>query len=98
MGNNEIVDLLISKGVYLNQQDVNGNTALMFGNLLFHLNSMIMSFPLLAFFNDKLNHSEKLLIANKLLNAGSSPYIKNEANQDAIQKGNKYFNYSKIGN
>ena len=46
-----------------------------------------MSFPLLAFLNDKLNDAEKLLIANKLLNAGANVSITNKANQDANQIG-----------
>ena len=98
MGNKEIVDLLISKGVDPNKKDVYGNTALIIGNLLFHINSIIMSFPLLAFLNDKLNDAEKLLIANKLLNAGANVSITNKANQDAIQIGKKYFYSNKIGN
>ena len=56
-----------------------------------------MSFPPLAFFNDKLN-DVTILIANKLLNANVDPFIKNKANQDAIQIGKKYFNCSKITN
>ena len=57
-----------------------------------------MSFPLLAFLNDNLNDAEKLLIANKLLNAGANVSITNKANQDAIQIGKKYFYSNKIGN
>ena len=58
VGNKEIVDLLISKRVDLNKKDVNGNTAIMHGILKFHINSMIMSFQLLAFNNINLNHFE----------------------------------------
>ena len=85
---NEIVEaLILSKRVELDQQDVDGNTALILGILYFHINSIIMSFPLLAFLNDKLNDAEKLLIANKLLNAGANVSITNKANQDAIKIG-----------
>ena len=98
MGNKEIVDLLISKGVYLNQQNVNGNTALMIGKLLFNINSMILSFPLLAFFNDNLNNDVKILIANKLLNASVNVSITNNDDKSALQIGKKYFNSSKIAN
>ena len=77
----------MSKRVELNQQDVDGNTALMIGILLFHLDSMSMSFPLSALTNTNLNNDVKILIANKLLNAGANVSITNKANQDAIKIG-----------
>ena len=57
-----------------------------------------MSFPLLAFFNENPNHAEKILIANKLLNAGANVSIKNIDNENAIQIGKKHFNSGKKGN
>ena len=84
-GNKEFVDLLISKGVNLNQQDTNGDTAIMIGNLLFHINSMIMSFLFQA-----INNNQQI-IAEKLLNAGANQNIRNREGGTALYLGKILF-------
>ena len=85
MGNKEIVDLLISKGVDPNKKDVYGNTALIIGNLLFHINSIIMSFVFQASSNNQ------YIIAEKLLNAGANPNMKNNEGGTALSWGKIHF-------
>ena len=75
----------MSKRVELDQQDVNGKTALMIGNFLFHTNSMNMSFVFQA------SKKNQQIIVENLLNAGANPNIMNNKGDTALSWGKIHF-------
>ena len=77
--------MISSKTVELDQQDVDGNTALIVGILLFHLIRIIISFLFLASSNNQ------QIIAEKLINAGANPNIMNNEGGTALSRGKIHF-------